>query len=133
MSSQSSPRSFTARLCTEILSSGSRCRQFALKGQPFCYAHADPEQRVRNADARELIASIPDMDLFTVALTLVNTLYELRAKLIPPLHAQAIFGAAATRLEDLHDQEVLVNSKQAVATPPANSNHTNRLHAVPMK
>jgi hypothetical protein len=128
-----SSQSFTARLCTEILSSGSRCQQFALKGQPFCYAHADPEQRVRNADARELIASIPYMDLFSVALTLVNTLYALRAKVIPPLHAQAIFGAAATRLEDLHDQQVLASRKPAVAAPPPNSNYTNRLHAVPMK
>lgn len=63
---------------------------FALRGRPWCRAHADPHQRERNADTREIIARIQYMNIFSIACTLQNTVYELRAKLIPPLQVEAI-------------------------------------------
>jgi hypothetical protein len=41
------------------------------------------------------------MNIFSIACTLQNTIYELRGKLIPPLHVEAILEAAITRLEQL--------------------------------
>ena|SRR5277367_4041776 len=98
-----------ARFCAEVLATGSRCTQFARKGQPWCRNHSDPRQRQRNADAREIGAMISKMDSFNVALALSNTLYELRAKLIPPLFAQTIFDAATARLEKLLEQQVVAH------------------------
>jgi hypothetical protein len=69
-----------ARLCTEILSAGTQCTQFALRGQPWCRSHAASSQRERNADARQLIAMIRQMNVVTVACVLQNTVYELRTK-----------------------------------------------------
>ena len=137
-----SPEAPIGRLCAEVLSTGSRCKQFALRGQHFCYAHADPMQRERNADARQLVAMIERAELFSVAVILANTVEELRAKTIPPLHAQAIFDAAAARLEQLQEQEQVQEQIPAQATsarfqPPAadpgKSNLNNGLHVVPMK
>lgn len=133
-----------ARFCTEILCTGSPCTQFARKGQPWCRAHTDPDLRERNADTREVIAMIAGMDLFTVALTLCNTVYSLRTRLIPPLHAQVILDAAAARLEELTEElERLTEERarlteeqeqaqfaQTAATTPNNSHGNNQLHVV---
>ena len=115
------------RLCAEILSTGKRCRQFALKGQSWCYSHADPRQRLRNADGRDLIATVSGMDLLDLTLTLYNTVYELRRKIIPPLHAYALFDAAADRLNRLIEEE------QPPIVPPPDSHSSNRLDVAPMK
>ncbi len=98
-----------ARFCAEILATGSRCTQFARRGQPWCRNHSDPGQRQRNADARAIVAMILKMDSFNVSVALSNTLYELRAKLIPPLYAQTVFDAAAARLEHLLEEQVLAH------------------------
>jgi len=121
------------RLCTEILSTGSQCPQFALRGQPWCRAHADPHQRERNADAREIIARIQYMDIFSIACTLQNTVYELRAKLIPPLHAEAILEAATTRLEQMTRRSGSGAVGLLAAAPSDNSHRNNQLHAAPVK
>ncbi len=63
-----------ARRCTEILSAGVQCTQFALRGQPWCRAHAASNQCERNADARQLIAMIRQMNVPTVACGLQNTI-----------------------------------------------------------
>src|ERR1700741_3245004 len=89
------------RLCADILPTGLRCRQIALKDQPWCHAHAQPGQRERNADGRQIIGMIPRMNLISVTIILANTVAELRSRLVPPRHAQAIFDAAAERLEQL--------------------------------
>ena len=89
------------RLCTEILPSGRKCRQIALKDQPWCHSHLDPQKRERNAFGRQFIAAIANMDLLSVAITLSNTVHEFRDRAIPPLHASAILEAAAFRLEEL--------------------------------
>ena len=95
-----------ARLCTETLPTGSRCHQFALRGRPWCRAHAEPHRRERAADSRQLVDAIPRMDLLYTAGVLLNTVHELRAKVIPPLHAEAILDAAVGRLEELIMQQV---------------------------
>jgi len=92
------------KLCSEILPTGSRCAQFALRGRAWCHAHATAIQRESNADARQLIEMIRGMDTFTVSATLCTILDSLRKKLIPPLQAQAIFDAATIRLEQLEQQ-----------------------------
>ncbi len=69
-----------ARLCTEILPTGSQCQQFALRGRPWCRAHAERNQRERVADTRQIMAMARHMDVFAVACLLQNTLYELRTK-----------------------------------------------------
>ena len=93
-----------ARLCTEILPTGSQCQQFALRGRPWCHAHAEPHQRERTAHARQLVAKIPAMDFFAVA----PPRYDLRGahKYLPPLHAYAIFEAAVTRLDHLRRKKL---------------------------
>jgi hypothetical protein len=94
------------KLCSEILPTGSRCAQFALRGRAWCRAHATAIQRESNADARQLIEMIRGMDTFTVSATLCTILDCLRKKLIPPLQAQAIFDAATIRLEQLAEQQL---------------------------
>ncbi len=95
------------RLCADILPTGVQCRQIALKDQPWCHAHAEPGQRERNADGRQLIGMISRMNLLSVAIALANTITELRDRLIPPRHAQAIFDAASARLVELMGEEAL--------------------------
>jgi hypothetical protein len=121
-----------ARLCTEILSAGTQCTQFALRGQPWCRSHAASSQRERNADARQLIAMIRQMNVVTVACVLQNTVYELRTKVIPPLHAQAIFDAAASRLEHLIEEHAQLTSTTA-AHRGDKSHQNNGLQVVPIK
>ena len=90
-----------ARFCAEILATGSQCTQFARKGQQWCRAHADPVLRERNADTRQLVALVADMELFSVANLLGKIASELRLRLIQPLHAEAVIDAALARLDQL--------------------------------
>jgi hypothetical protein len=127
------------RFCTEILPAGSHCRQFALRGQRWCHAHAAPHRREQNADARQLIAMIPSMNLFSIAISLGNTVHELRTRVITPLHAQAIFDAATTRLEQLTEEARLIEERalaelsRAAAASANNPYRGNQLHRAPMK
>jgi len=102
------------KLCSEILPTGSRCAQFALRGRSWCRAHATAMQRESNEDARQLIEMIRGMDTFNVSATLCTILDSLRNKLIPPLQAQAIFDTATIRLEQLAQQQL---SAQRRITP----------------
>jgi len=115
------------RLCTEILPTGVQCTQIALRGQPWCRAHSTPNQRERNADTRRLLAMIANADLFSVAIILGNTIHELRTRIIPPLHAETIFDAAAARL----DQLIAPPSRPVYSAP--DSSDEKRLHVVPSK
>ena len=117
------------RLCTEILSTGTRCTQIALRGKPWCRMHADAGQRERNADARQHVALIAAMDMFALAITLGGTVRSLRSGEIPPLHAQAIFDAAIARLERLIEEQ----SELAAQCPARNTHQHNRLQVVPAK
>jgi hypothetical protein len=119
------------RLCPETLPTGSQCRQFALRGRHWCRAHAEPHQRERIADTRQIICMARHMNVFAVTCLLQSTLYELRTKVIPPLHAEAIFDAAVARLEHLKVEEARVMLAQAGRTD--NSHQKNQLHALPMK
>jgi len=100
------------RLCTEILPTGSQCRQFALRGRPWCREHAEPRQRERTADSRRLVAGMPQADLLTVVCIALNAVHEFRTRVMPPLHAEAILDAAATRIEEL-----ILQSAQPRITP----------------
>ena len=113
------------RLCTEILPTDVQCTQIALRGQPWCRAHSTPNQRERNADTRRVVAMIANADLFSVAIILGNTIHEFRTRVIPPLHAETIFEAAATRLDQL-----IVPPSRPVH-PAHNSSDEKRLHVVP--
>jgi hypothetical protein len=119
------------RLCAETLPTGSQCQQFALRGRPWCRAHAEPHQRERIADTRQIMSMARHMNVFAVACLLQNTLYELRTKVIPPLHAEAIFDAALARLEHLKVEEARVMLAHAERTD--NSHQKNQLHPAPMK
>ena len=89
------------RLCAETLPTGSQCKGIALKNQPWCREHSTPERRERVADSRQIAATIGQMNMVTIGCLLQNTVYDLRTKAIPPLHAEALFDAATTRLEQL--------------------------------
>ncbi len=115
------------RLCTEILPNGVQCTQIALLGQPWCRAHSTPNQRERNADTRKVLAMIANADLFSVAIILGNTIHEFRTRVIPPLHAETIFEAAATRLDQL------IVPPSGPSRPAHNSSDEKRLHVVPSK
>jgi len=108
------------RLCTETLSTGVRCTQIALRGQPWCRAHSSANHRERNADARQIITMISKMDTFSVANMLGQTMYEFRTRAIPPLQAQAIFDAATTRLEQLIEAEA-----RSAGMPARAANNSN--------
>jgi len=123
----------TVRLCAEILPTGSRCRQFALKGRAWCRAHHEPYRRELTAHCRKRVAALADADLFTVALMLANTLHGLRAKETPPLHAHAIFDAAATRLEQLLEEQALEALHRTSPAQSDNPHRKNELHIAPMK
>ena len=89
------------RLCAETLPAGSQCKGIALKNQPWCREHSTPERRERLADSRQIAATIGQMNMVTIGCLLQNTVYDLRTKAIPPLHAEAILNAATARLEQL--------------------------------
>lgn len=117
------------RLCTEILSTGNRCTQIALRGKPRCRMHANAGQRERNADARQHVALIAAMDMFSLAITLGGTVSLLRSGEIPPLHAQAIFDAAIARLEQLIEEQAMLSAQRTAV----NSHQHNRLQVAPAK
>jgi hypothetical protein len=119
-----------ARFCAEILATGSQCTQFARKGQPWCHAHANPALRERNADTRQQVAWVAGMDVFAVACTLGNIAYELRLKLILPLHAEALLKALLGRLDQL------TGELDPELSPPEDRDkphHNSGLHVVPVK
>jgi hypothetical protein len=121
------------RLCAEILPNRRQCTQFALRNQPFCRNHADRNRRNQTAITRQIVATVPGMDLFEVAVTLFDTLYELRRKHMPPLHAYSIFEAAARRLEFIMADEAPAHFAQAESKAARNPQPYNGLQAVPMK
>ena len=131
------------RFCAEILATGSQCTQFARKGQSpelslWCRAHADPRLRERNADTRQYVAWVAGMDLFTIAGTLGNIAYELRTKLIQPLHAEAILDAVLARLDRLNAGEQATAPMQFGSSAPPQpgfdkSHSSNGLQVVPLK
>ena len=122
------------RLCAETLPNRRQCAQFALRNQPFCRNHADKNRRERTAVSREIVAMIPHMDLFEVAVTLFDTVFELRHKYMPPLHAYTIFEATARRLEFIMAAEAPAHFAAATqSTPGAKSQPSNGLHPVSMK
>jgi hypothetical protein len=55
------------------------------------------------------------MDLFEVAVTLLDTTFEVQHKYLPPLHAYAIYGAAISRIDQLAE-EAWVAREQARIT-----------------
>ena len=131
-----------ARFCTEILPTGSQCQQFALRSRPWCQVHADETQRARAAHARQLVAKIPAMDSFELAVTLLDTTFEVQHKYLPPLHAYAIFEAAITRLDRLAEEAWVVRERarvvadrlpQAQSAGPVNPNQNKRLQHSPME
>lgn len=70
------------------------------------------------------------MNIFSIASTLENTVYELGAKLAASV--EAILEAVTTRLEQLHGTRSWRTS--AAATVPADDSlRNNQLHAAPMK
>jgi len=102
-----------ARECAHILPSGNRCAQFARKHQPFCRAHADVHRRQQNEEVWNVIQSIPEMDLVTLTALLQDTIVNLRAKTMPPLHAETVTAHILTRLESIEGtlEEVLIASE----------------------
>ena len=103
------------RLCTEILPTGSQCQQFALRGRPWCHAHAKSHQRERTAHARQLVAKIPAMDSFELSVTLLDTTFEVQHKYLPPLHAYAIFEAAVKRLDQLAEEAWITRERARIS------------------
>jgi hypothetical protein len=116
-----------ARFCAEILATGSQCTQFARKGQQWCRAHSDPRLREKNADTRQHVAWVAGMDLFSVACSLGKIAYELRMRLVTPLHAEAVLDAVLARLDQL------TSETEQEPVPQAKSHENNGLHAAPMK
>jgi len=125
------------RLCTEILPTGLQCKGIALKCQPWCREHATPKRRARNASTKQLIATIPNMDSFQMAFTLWNTTFELQTKVLPPLHAYAIFEAAMERLAQLTEEARLAEERARFTLAQFeftdNPSENNRLHVVPVE
>ena len=105
-----------ASLCTQLLPTGKTCACFALKGKPYCPAHRDSGVQQRTAHTRLLVESIPDMDMLSLAALLHQTVQDLRARLVPPLHAEAIFAAAANRLEEQTEEPPTRSSKPTYAS-----------------
>jgi hypothetical protein len=125
---QTSPQQISKiRLCAEILPTGLRCKQIALKSAPWCHSHARPEKRERTAYERYRIDMIADMDVLSVAITLSNAIHEFRDRIIPPLHAQAIFVAASFRLEELVGELADPDSEPAGTHPDNNTHCSNYL------
>ena len=125
------------RLCAETLPTGSQCKGIALRNQPWCREHSTPERRERVADSSQIIAMIGQMNMATVGCVLQNTVYELRTKVIPPLHAEAILTAANTRLEQLIVEARLAEEQARLILAQAgysdNPSQNSRLQVCPVK
>ena len=119
------------RTCAQVLPHGKLCTQFALRNQAYCRNHADKNRRDRTLASRQIVALMPHTDLFEVALTLYNTIFELRGKHTPPLHAYSIFDAGIHRLDQLLTQMAPphLDPGQSAAKPIPN----NGLQAEPIK
>ena len=115
-----------ARLCAEILATGSQCTQFARKGQPWCRAHLNPQLRERNVETREFVAWIGQQDLRGIADGLGKVACELRLKFITPLHAEAVIDAALARLDQLTEAQ-----RQSPGVSKAN--YSNELQTIAVK
>jgi hypothetical protein len=113
------------RLCAETLPDGSPCTQFAIRNQPWCRNHSFERRRQQNTVSRQIVDGIPHMDLRGVALTLWNTVFELRTRNLPPLHAYTIFDAALERLYELTEDALSHPHRQP---SPTNSHAGNGLH-----
>jgi hypothetical protein len=119
-----------------------QCRQFALRNRPWCQAHAAETQRARATHASQLVAKLPEMDLFEVAVTLLDITFEVQHKYLPPLHAYAIFEAAVRRIDQLTGEAWVAREQARIAAelmahgqpvPSINSNQSNRLQPSPIK
>jgi hypothetical protein len=95
-----------ARFCAEILATGSQCTQFARKGQSWCRAHADPRLRERNSETRQFVAWVAHQDLRGIANGLGKLAYEIRLKVLTPLHAEAVLDAVLARLDELTEDQL---------------------------
>jgi hypothetical protein len=122
-----------ARFCVEILATGSQCTQFARKGQPWCRAHTDPRLRERNVETREFIAWLAQQDLRGIANGLGKIAYELRLKLVTPLHAEAVLDAALARLDQLTEEFDQLTQEQVGAHPVPKACPGNELQTVGVK
>jgi|HubBroStandDraft_6_1064221.scaffolds.fasta_scaffold2688580_2 hypothetical protein len=85
-----------------------------------------PEQgsRIRAAHANNLVAKIPGMDMFELAVTLLDTTFEVQHKYLPPLHAYAIFQAAISRIDRLAEEAWVAREKARMMS--AQTTHANR-------
>ena len=107
------------RTCTQILPTGSQCQQFALRSRPWCREHAGTHQRERTEHANQLVTKVPSMDLFEIAVTLLDTTFQVQHKYLPPLHAYAIFRAAAIRVDQLAEQQWMAREQARIAARQA--------------
>ena len=82
------------------------------------------------------------MDMFELAVTLLDTTFELQHKYLPPLHAYAIFQAAISRIDRLAEEAWMAREQARMAfaqTPhrqpmaPINPNQNNQLNPSPTK
>ncbi len=130
------------RLCAQILPTGSQCQQFALRSRPWCQVHANSRQRERADHANQVVAKFPSMDLFGAAVTLLETTFEVQHKALSPLHAYAIYEAAAKRIDQLAEEAYIAREQARIAAeqvtrrPPAvlaNPNQSKRLQPSPVK
>jgi len=127
------------RVCAQTLPTGSQCRQFALRNRPWCQTHARETQRLRAAHANNTVARIPGMDIFELAVTLLDTTFEVQHKYLPPLHAYAIFEAALGRLDKLAEESWVARKRGRIAAEqmqtvaPINSNQNKQLQPSPVK
>jgi len=108
------------RLCAQILPTGSQCRQFALSSRPWCHVHNAAHQRARADHANQLVAKFPSMDLFEAAVTLLDITFEVQQKYMSPLHAYAIYEAAAKRLDQLAAEAFIARERARIAAEQAN-------------
>jgi hypothetical protein len=87
--------------CTHILPNGRKCAQFALRGQPFCSPHMDPERRRRSEELLALVDSIAEMDLEALLDAMIGITSERLQRQIPHAHFDTACVAALDRLQAL--------------------------------
>ena len=82
------------------------------------------------------------MDIFELAVTLLDTTFEVQHKYLPPLHAYAIFEAAIGRIDQLAEGTWLTRERTRMTSAqrphrqpgvPVNPNRNNRLQPNPIK
>jgi hypothetical protein len=101
-----------------------------------------PRRRNPAGKGSQLVAKLPEMDLFEVAVTLLDITFEVQHKYLPPLHAYAIFEAAVRRIDQLAGEAWVAREQARIAAeqmahrqpvPSTNSNQSNRLQPSPIK